>query len=146
MDIARSFRDLKTYQLAREGATAVFQLTASFPREERYSLTDQVRRSSRAVKALLAEAWARRRYKAAFINKIDEALGEAFETQSWFDDALDCGYIDSAKRRELDALYQQIGAKLSAMINRADDFCKNPSDHSYLREEAVAYETGDEEL
>ena len=107
MDIARSFRDLKTYQLAREGAKVVFQLTASFSREERFSLTDQVRRSSRAVKALLAEAWARRRYKAAFITKIDEALGEAFETQAWFDDALDCGYIDSAKHRELDALSRQ---------------------------------------
>ena len=89
--IARSFRDLKTYQLAREGVKRIFALSAQFPRDERYSLTDQVRRSSRAVKAILAEAWARRRYKAAFVNKIDESLGEAYETQSWLDDALDCG-------------------------------------------------------
>jgi len=102
-------------------------------------MTDQIRRSSRAVKAMLAEAWAKRRYKAAFVSKLDEALGEAFETQSWLDDALDCGYINMERHQELDALYRQIGAKLSAMINRADDFCKNPSDHNYLREEVAAY-------
>jgi four helix bundle protein len=68
--------------LAREGARRVFALSKRFPGEERYSLTDQVRRSSRAVKAILAEAWARRRYKAAFVNKVDESLGEAYETQS----------------------------------------------------------------
>jgi len=83
MAAARSFRDLKVYQAAREAALCIFAATKSFPREERYALTDQIRRSSRAVKAMIAEAWARRRYKAAFINKVDEALGEANETQSW---------------------------------------------------------------
>jgi four helix bundle protein len=66
------------YQAAREAAPRVFETTKTFPSEERYALTDQIRRSSRAVKALIAEAWARRRYKAAFVNKIDEALGEAY--------------------------------------------------------------------
>jgi four helix bundle protein len=74
---------------------------------------------------MLAEAWARRRYKAAFINKIDEALGEANETQSWLDDALDCGYISPADFEELDSRYQAIGGMLSRMIDRADDFCKH---------------------
>jgi len=85
---AKSFRDLKVYRAAREAAAQIYSLTKAFPNEERYALTDQIRRSSRAVKAMLAEAWARRRYKAAFINKIDEALGEANKTQSWLDDAL----------------------------------------------------------
>jgi four helix bundle protein len=109
----------------------VFLLTKSFPKEERFSLTDQIRRSSRAVKALLAEAWARRRYRAAFINKLDEAMGEAMETQAWLDDALDCGYIDGRQHRSLDEHWQRVGGMLSKMINRADDFCKYPSDYQY---------------
>jgi len=78
----RSFRELETYKLAREQAKKIFELTKTFPPEEKYSLTDQIRRSSRAVNAMIAEAWARRRYEAAFINKIDEAMGEAMETQA----------------------------------------------------------------
>jgi four helix bundle protein len=77
---AKSFRELRVYQAARDAALRVFIVTKTFPREERYALIDQVRRSSRAVKAMIAEAWARRRYKAAFVNKIDEALGEANES------------------------------------------------------------------
>lgn len=141
--IARSFRELRTYEMARDGAKHVFEMTKRFPGEERYSLTDQIRRSSRAVKAILAEAWARRRYKTAFINKIDEALGEAMETQSWLDDALDCGYIDAALHSELDTIYQAIGGKLSAMINRADDFCKHSPDHIYVSEPTAIYTVDD---
>ena len=137
--IARSFRELRTYQLARYGAGQVFAMTKRFPAEERYSLTDQIRRSSRAVKAILAEAWARRRYKAAFINKIDEALAEAMETQSWLDDALDCGYIDKSLHENLDELYQRIGGKLAAMIERADDFCKSAPDHTSVAESSALY-------
>ena len=79
MAVIRGFRDLDVYVLAREQAKNIFVLSKSFPKDERYSLTDQIRRSSRAVNAMIAEAWARRRYPAAFINKIDEALGEAME-------------------------------------------------------------------
>ena len=125
MAAAKSFRDLKVYQAAREAALQIFTATKTFPREERYALTDQIRRSSRAVKAMIAEAWARRRYKAAFINKIDEALGEANETQSWLDDALDDGYVLKEHFHELDNRYQAIGGMLSRMIDRADDFCKH---------------------
>ncbi len=125
MAAAKSFRDLKVYQAAREAAGRVFALSAHFPREERYALTDQIRRSSRAVKAMLAEAWARRRYKAAFINKIDEALGEANETQSWLDDAVDAAYLSASDFEELNGRYQAIGGMLSRMIDRADDFCKH---------------------
>src|SRR6184192_3876893 len=124
MEPAKSFRDLKVYQAAREAARAIFEFSKSFPHEERYSLIDQIRRSSRAVKAMIAEAWARRRYKAAFVNKIDEALGEAYETESWLDDALDSAYLSKEKFEELDRRYDAIGAMLSRMIDRADDFCK----------------------
>ena len=73
---------------------------------------------------MIAEAWARRRYKAAFVNKIDEALGEAYETQSWLDDALDGAYLSKQDFDRLDDRYAAIGGMLSPMIDRADDFCK----------------------
>ena len=125
MEPAKSFRDLKVYQAAQQAGQLIFDRSQSFPREERYSLTDQIRRSSRAVKAMIAEAWARRRYKAAFVNKIDEALGEAYETQSWLDDALDGKYLSKEAFDDLDRRYDAIGGMLSRMIDRADDFCKN---------------------
>ena len=138
MEAARWFRDLKVYQAAREAARLVFEISKGFRLEERYSLTDQIRRSSRAVKAMIAEAWARRRYKAAFVNKIDEALGEAYETQSWLDDALDAGYLSKESFDELDKRYDAIGGMLSRMIDRADDFCKHAPGTDYrsiVREE-----------
>ncbi|HVF71053.1 MAG TPA: four helix bundle protein [Chthoniobacterales bacterium] len=121
----RSFRDLNVYQKARDAARKVFQISITFPREERFSLTDQIRRSSRAVNAMIAEAWAKRRYEAAFISKVNDALGEATETQSWLDHALDCGYITSAQFKEMDAKWQQIGGMLHKMTARAHDFCKS---------------------
>ena len=129
--IARSFRELNVYRDAGEASKAIFERTRSFPREEKYSLTDQILRSSRAVKAMLAEAWARRRYKASFVHKIDEAMGEAMETQSWLDDALDCNYLNSVEHAKFDAQWQAIGGRLARMIDRADDFCKNPPDTDY---------------
>ena len=131
MESARSFRDLKVYQAAPEAARLVFELSRTFPSEEKYSLTDQMRRSSRAVKALIAEAWARRRYKAAFINKIDEALGEAYETQSWSDDASDNAYLSKEHFDDIDKRYDAIGGMLSRMIDRADDFCKHAPGTDY---------------
>ncbi len=122
--IARSFRDLMVYRQAEDVAKRILLLTRNFPAEERYSLTDQIRRSSRAVKAMIAEAWGRRRYKAVFINKLDEALGEATETQSWLDDAKTAGYLSSAEFEVLNSQCISIGQMLSRMIDRADDFCK----------------------
>jgi four helix bundle protein len=141
MSGARSFRELKVYVAARDAASQVFLVTKEFPREERFALTDQIRRSSRAVKAMLAEAWARRRYKAAFINKIDEALGEANETQSWLDDAVDAAYLSKTQFVELNDRYQAIGGMLARMIDRADDFCKHPPGTDYrsvIREEEAS--------
>ena len=119
-----SFRELNVYRMAREQARAIFVATRSFPKEETYSLTDQIRRSSRAVNGMIAEAWARRPYIAAFANKINEALGEAMETQAWLDHAVDCQYISDSQHRQLDASWQSIGAMLNRMIERAADFCK----------------------
>jgi four helix bundle protein len=134
--IAKSFRELNTYKMGRESALKIFELTKSFPAEERYSLTDQIRRSSRAVNAMIAAAWARRRYRAAFVSKLDEALEEAMETQSWLDHALDCKYISAAQFVALDANWQSIGAMLNSMMNKADDFCKLApnADHRVGRE------------
>jgi four helix bundle protein len=131
MSVAKSFRDLRVYQTARAAVAEIFRVSKSFPREERYSLTDQIRHSSRATKAIISEAWARRRYKAVFINKIDEALGEASETQSWLDDAYDCGYIDSAQFEKMDCEWDSVGSMLARMSDRASDFCKHPSDTNY---------------
>jgi four helix bundle protein len=125
MAIIRSFRELNVYQRARAESRRVFKATKSFPSEEKYSLTDQIRRSARAVKSMIAEAWGHRRYPAAFISKLTDALGEATETQSWLDDALDCEYISTSQHKELDAAWQSIGASINKMIGRSDDFCKN---------------------
>src|SRR5260221_4326782 len=99
-----------------DGKLNLFEQSRTFPPEERYALKDQIRRSSRAVKAMIAEAWGRRRYQAVFANKIDEALGEANETQSWLDDCLDCSYISSAEFDRMDAAWQGIGGMLRRMI------------------------------
>lgn len=114
-----SFRDLEAYRMARQGAKEIFLLSQRFPTHERYSLTDQVR----AVGAMIAEGWARRRYEAAFVNKINEALGEAMETQSWLDHALDCGDISSETHTTHDHHWQHTGAMLAPMVERASTFC-----------------------
>jgi four helix bundle protein len=125
MALAKGFRELNVYVKTREEVRAIFILTRKFPSEERFSMTDQIRRSSRAVKAMIAEAWARRRYEAAFISKLTEAMGEAMETQAWLDDALDCGYIDATTHRRCDDSWQHIGAMLGSMIANAGKFCGN---------------------
>jgi four helix bundle protein len=131
MGVAKPFRDLRVYQLPRKAVGDVFEVTENFPRSEKYQLVDQIRRSSRATKALIAEGWARRRYKAAFISKRDEALGEAPETQSWLDDALDRGYLASELFEGMDKEWSAITSMLVRMIDRASDFCKYSSDTDY---------------
>jgi four helix bundle protein len=127
MAMIRTFRDLKVYQNARLEGQRIFILSQSFPRDERFSLTDQVRRSSRAVKSMIAEAWAHRRYPASFVSKLTDALGESTKTQSWLDDALDCGYITAQEFGNHAAAWQSIGGPLNNTIEKADDFCRNAS-------------------
>src|ERR671937_680714 len=93
-ELVRSHRELEVYRLAFKTSMRIFAITKTFPAEERYSLTDQIRRSSRSVCANLAEAWRKRRYKAAFISKLSDAEGEAAETQVWLEFAVSCGYLD----------------------------------------------------
>jgi four helix bundle protein len=125
MAIIRSFRDLRAYQQTRQEINRIFELTKTFPKDEKFSLTDQIRRSSRAVKSMIAEAWAHRRYPASFVSKLTDAIGEANETQSWLDDALDCGYIKPTQHGELDSAWQSIGGMIANMIAKSDDFCRN---------------------
>jgi len=126
--IAKSFRELRVYMASLEAATDIFLMTKKFPSEEKYSLTDQVRRSSRAVGSIIAEAWPRRRYKAAFVSKLNDALGEASETQCWLDHSLRCTYISIEVHSEHDRHWQRIGGMLTRAIQLADSFCDKGQD------------------
>ncbi|MCP5535668.1 MAG: four helix bundle protein [Akkermansiaceae bacterium] len=113
---ASSAKDLEVYQLAYRQAMELFHLSNSFPSEEKYSLTSQIRRSSRSVQANLREAWAKRRYEAHFISKLTDCDGENQETDTHMDFARDCGYIDPATIVRLQETNQQIGRMLGKMI------------------------------
>lgn len=112
----QSHRDLEVYQLAFEVAMQIFELSKKFPIEERFSLTDQIRRSSRSVCANLAEAWRKRRYQAAFVAKLSDAEAEAAETQSWIEFAVKSNYLGVEQGRELYRNYNQILGMLVNMI------------------------------
>ncbi len=120
MKLIKHHWELDVYKLAMEMSGEVFQLSKSFPKEETYSLTDQIRRSSRSVSAQLAEAWRRRKYEAVFVNKLNEAEGEAAETQTWLEHAVQCGYIPAPKARELHRLCDRILGKLVTMGNNPE--------------------------
>lgn len=112
-----SYRDLDVYKMAMESAIRIFELTRDFPAEERFSLVDQIRRSSRSVCANIAEAWRKRRYEAAFVSKLSDAETEAAETQVWAEVAFRCGYWDRETFRVIDEKYDQITGKLVRMID-----------------------------
>ncbi len=113
----QSHRELEVYQLAFGAAMRIFEISKAFPGEERYSLTDQVRRSSRSVCANLAEAWRKRRYEGAFLLKLSDAEAESAETQTWLEFAVRCSYLDTHAGRELYGVYDQVQGKLVSMIN-----------------------------
>ncbi len=115
-----SFEDLDVYQLALELQQEIFEVTKSFPKEETYSLTDQIRRSSRSVGANIAEAWAKRRYPAHFISKLSDSDGEQNETRHWLRSALLCQYITGETYEELLGKCKTIGRKLGSMIKNSD--------------------------
>jgi len=121
----RGHRDLKTYQLAYTLAMEIFFETKSFPREERYSLTDQIRRSSRSVASNIAEGYRKRRYSKLFISKLTDSDGEASETQVWLDFARDCGYLSNERHEFLFAGYEELGRMLRGMISKPYKFVQN---------------------
>ena len=119
----RHFRDLEVYRRAFDAAMQIFEVTKKFPPEERFSMVDQIRRSSRSVCANLAEGWRKRRYLAVFKNKITDSMQEASETQCWLEFSLACGYINRPIFDELDDEYEQIISMLNSMEMNAEKFC-----------------------
>lgn len=119
-----SVRELNVYRLAFDTAMDIFELSKGFPQEEKFSLTDQVRKSSRSVCTNISKGWRKRRYKAVFINKLTDAEQEAAETQTWLEFTLACKYISMEKFKELDERYEHIFAQIITMERKADSFCK----------------------
>ena len=115
-----NYKELRVYQNAMDAAMKIFELTKNFPSVEKYSMVDQIRRSSRSVCANIAEAWRKRRYKAAFIAKISDAESEACETQVWLEFACKCNYLNKTEQEILDKIYDHLIAQLVLMIENAD--------------------------
>jgi four helix bundle protein len=137
---AKSFRDLLVYQKANAVSRMIFELSKSFPREETFSLTDQIRRAVRSIGAQIAEAWAKRRYEKHFISKLSDADAEQMETQHWLSEARTCEYIDAAQAEALVAELEQIGRMLNSMMEKSHLFCnQNPN---MVRDEEADYFVG----
>ena len=134
---ANSFRDLIVYQKAKYVSRLIFELSKTFPNEEKYSLTDQIRRSSRSIGAQIAEAWGKRRYKKHFISKLTDSDSEQLETQHWIGDAADCEYITKEQENDLIEMLNEIGRMLNSMMKKADKFCGSEPDS--IREEVSNY-------
>lgn len=124
MKKVKSVRDLEVYRIAFDVAMEIYNLSKDFPKEEKYSLTDQIRRSSRSICTNLAEGWRKRRYKKVFINKLSDAAQEAAETQTWLEFTLKCSYIDKKIFEKLNERYEHIFAMLTTMERKADMFCQ----------------------
>jgi four helix bundle protein len=124
------------YRLAFDVAMRIFELSRKWPSEERYSLTDQVRRSSRSVCSGIAEAWRKRRYPNHFTSKLTDADAEVAETENWLDFALACGYLPEEEHRELWGTYEQVTRGLVGMMNHAESWC-GPS--MVIREQVAEY-------
>ena len=117
--------DLRVYQLAFQSAVSIFHLSKSFTAEEKFSLTDQIRRSSRSVAANIAEAWRKRRYEKSFIAKLSDAEAEAAETQTWLDFAKACGYIEEQQWTDLIEKYEYLISMLVKISNSPENWVKN---------------------
>jgi four helix bundle protein len=122
------YKQLRVYQLAFESAMEIFELGKKFPTEERFSLTDQIRRSSRSVCTNVAEAWRKRRYEAAFISKLSDSDGEAAETEVHLAFAFRCGYLASDRHAALVDQYDHICRQLRKMIDDASSWCGHASE------------------
>jgi four helix bundle protein len=122
MPTSQGFRDLKVYQLAFRLAMEIFQESKRFPREEKYSLTDQIRRASRSVATNIGEGYRKKRYPKMFVSKMADADGEGTETQVWIDFAESCGYLSKRRRLELIAGYEEVGRMLGGMVAHPERF------------------------
>jgi four helix bundle protein len=119
-EFIKNHTELEVYQMAFDAAMRIFEISKKFPQEERYSLTDQIRRSSRSVCANLAEAWRKRRYAAAFVAKLNDCEAESAETQTWIEFAVKCNYMDVESGRELYGTYNRILGGLVSMITNPE--------------------------
>ena len=119
----KGFRDLIVFQKSYNLALKIFKITKSFPKEERYSLIDQIRRSSRSVPSNIAEAWSKRRYLKSFVSKLIDCLGEASETEVWLDMSFDLDYISKIQHSDLMNDCHEIEKMLNSMINHPEKFC-----------------------
>jgi four helix bundle protein len=135
LEYVTSFRELLVYQKARRLSRTIFKVTKRFPKEESYSLTDQIRRSSRSTGAQIAEALAKRRYEKHFVSKLTDADGEQQETQHWIETAFDCEYISQEEEKDFLENCAEIGRLLGGMIAKAEQFC-NPSANKIQEEQA----------
>lgn len=124
MAVINSFRDLIVYQKAFKLALEIFDLSKKFPAEEKYSLTDQIRRSSRSVATNIAEAWAKRNYEKHFVSKLSDSLAEEYETESWLDFSLEFKYMDQFLHERLLKEYDEVRRILISMINKPEKFTK----------------------
>lgn len=122
MEKIKTHRELRVYQLSFEAGMEIFRMTKSFPKEEMYSLTDQIRRSSRSVSGNLAEAFRKRRYPKHFVSKLSDCEGEAAETQVWLDYALECQYINKELYAKLNDKYDHILAMLVNMATKPENW------------------------
>jgi len=124
--IIHSAKELKVYKAAYDLSLEIFQISKTWPPEERYSLTDQIRRSSRSICSNLREGWAKRRYEAHFISKLTDADGENSETDTWLDFARDCGYLSIADHDRLTEKCRSVGKMLGSMLNNPESFILRP--------------------
>jgi four helix bundle protein len=124
MSGSHGFRDLKVYQMAFDLAMEIFEDSKKFPAEEKYSLTDQIRRASRSVAANIAEGYRKKQYPKMFASKMADADGEATETQVWIDSAHRCGYLPTVRQADLRRGYEEVGRMLGGMIAHPERFIR----------------------
>ena len=124
MSQINSYRDLIVYQKAYKLAMEIFEITKAFPKEERYSLTDQIRRSSRSVTSNIGEAWAKKIYLKNFVSKLSDSHAEEYETEVWLDYSRACGYIDETKHEHFMEDYDEVRKMLISMMTNPEKFCR----------------------
>ena len=133
----RRFQDPGVYKKARQLSREIFLASRGFPSEEKFALTDQLRRASRSIGAQIAEAGAKRRYEKHFVSKLTDANGEQLETQHWLTSAFDCGYLSEQETRRLGEICLEVGRMLGEMMLKSDQFCQ--SEASHLHEAEASY-------